>query len=280
MQFELTVTGEILADLFSLDYLDNEKQNRKQRLNRHVLLVNKQLIEQWEGVMQQKNSHDAFIHWLPQALASQQTIKMVSQQEEHEANTLVSVATCTKYPLIVGDFESTFVRNHPMIRFCSKKVLSEAKKATISLEMVKEIEKSGGTVQHWFSLFETTLSLVVRENQSANLLANYLSYFYDNEVMIIQDRYFVANEGNFDQYILPNIPQGCSLEIIIPTDDGANHKRRIEKKYNAKVTCYKAETMHQGFIRTKHFKITLGYRLNIFGSNGNTNREDITIIRL
>lgn len=128
------------------------------------------------------------------------------------------------------------------------------------------------------SIFETSIFLEVKENQSADLLAKYLSYFYDDEITI-QDRYFIENETNFQKYIQPYIPSGSTLKIIIPTEQGSTHKKRLENKYKTKVVCYKAETIHSGYIETKNFKILMGYRLDTFGSNGGTKRENITIIR-
>jgi len=278
LKFEIAVDAEIIADLFQPDFSDTSRLERKKRLNYHILLTSNQLRERWEEKMKQMGLFPQFSTWLPQALASRQSMKLISHKETTGKEVLIEVAKNSQIPIVVGEFTLNELRENQPVRFCDQNIFSQPHRQIVTMDQVKEIQNRGGKVRHWFSLFETSIHLEVNANQSADLLAEYLSYFFDEE-MLIQDKYFINNENNFDTYIFPRLPSLVNLTIIIPTQQGSTHKSRLEKKYGATVKCYDQAQLHEGFIKTKQYKISIPYRLNMFGTNGRTTKESINITK-
>lgn len=279
MRLALAVHSEIISELFTGSMMNPEQTNRILRLNRHQLLFNSSLVSEWEVFAKEKGQTLAYQQWLPSTLASKKTLKKVEDTKGSLEDILIGITNQFTGSIVVGDVDSAIISANKTTLFCSKKTFGEVKKDFISMEDIKEIDKSGGFLKNWFSLFETVVCLKVNQNQDAKLLAKYLSYFYDEKEMIVQDKYFVNNEGIFDKYIKPYIPTNCKLKIIIPVSNGSTHKKRLERKYGAEIKCLQDDTLHEGYIETSEFRINLGYRLKIFGQNEKTNRESIYIRR-
>lgn len=157
MKFELAVKSEIIEDLFLPDFSDRSRQIRKQRLNRHILLISKPLRDLWEKEINQ-NLYDSYMQWLPQAITSQQSARMITQQEVAEDDVVIELSKNAKYPLVIGDCDSVIIHNNPEIRFCSKSLFSNEKPTTITMDMIKEIESTGGVLKNWFQFLKQAFS--------------------------------------------------------------------------------------------------------------------------
>lgn len=279
MRLDLAVDGKTLAELFMVDFMDENMPERKRRLQYHRLLVNESLIEEWEKSMNQETIRQAYSFWFTQALADQTKLKWVNELQA-EQSLLVNAASQVKHSVVVADGVSlNEVKDNSTIWFCDKETFGETSKQSVSMREIEEINRHGVKQKHLFSIFETPIHVEVKENQSSELLADYLAFFYDEE-MIVQDLYFIKNEKNFKKYIWQRLPSPCRLTIHMSTENGRLHKKRLEREYSATVKSFSEETLHEGYIQTKRFKISIPYRLRIFGDSEKTKREIVNIIKL
>ena len=180
--------------------------------------------------------------------------------------------------LLIGNFDRPVPRT---FRYNSIEDIKKPKEILITLNDVQDILTRFGRLKKWFSVYETSIQLQIEENKDAELLAKYLVNFLKGDNVEIQDAYLVSNpnnEKNFQEYIYPHI-KDKNITLIIPTEDGAEHKQRLVQKYKAKVKCYAKEKIHQSYIKTDLYRIDLGYRFDVFGTNGKTKREMIHIYR-
>ncbi|HDR7517150.1 hypothetical protein [Bacillus mobilis] len=278
MKLQLAVSSEIFMDIFLDDALDPERRERKRRIHYHKLLMNKQLEEKLEVKAKELGVGELFQNWFVQVSYTAENIQFEEESEEtEELAVLIDLANSSDHKIVVCDVERSSIFQNKIIRFCTAETFGKSNDDFIKMDHLIELEREGSVVKNLFSLFETPIELDVSQNKPSLSLAKYLSSFYDEEEIVIQDLYFVSNENNFKDYILPYIPEGCKRTIIIPKSAGATHKKRIEQKYKATVKCYDDINMHESYILTKNYKIKLGYRLDLFGSNGKTKKETVHI---
>lgn len=286
---DLLVKPELLKVFLMPPYTNPQSANILARLNRNNLLINKHIRTLWMAYFEQNGLKDQFQFWLSDVIKDTGSIfKVIPNIQDQSFEAIEEEMKLFEYgllnpdALIIGDFNESLLKQYPICKVIPQKHFGNTKKNEISMEDLKLIEKKGGIMQEWFSIFETKIDLQIEQNKSATLLAEYLSKFIVGEEVTIQDVYLPTNlehEKNFKNYIYPIIKNMKSKTLIIAKEDGAAHKKRLEQKYKLNVVCYDKNTLHQSFIKTENYTITLGYRFNVFGTNGKTKREKISIIR-
>lgn len=281
MKLQLAVGAETLLDLFNDDSIDPEKRMRKERLHKHQLLLSSQLEKYWEDKAKEEGLESIYQMWFVQAIHSAESIKQCDDFEDsdksNELDILANLASSEPLQIVIHDTTASERSSYSGIRFCDIATFGEQRIAPVDMDKLQEIFVKGKKVKYLFSLFETPVELFVGPNKSAKSLAEYLSHFYDSKEIQIIDRYFVANEQNFKDYVYPYIDKKCKITINFQKQDGASNKKRIEQTYGATVQCYDAEQLHQSVIITSNYRIRLGYRLKQFGVNGKTMRETVDI---
>ena len=300
MRLEITIDASVLKDLFMAIGNDNERLNRVTRIKRHIIVTSNELQSEWEKGMKQYNLIDPYYDWLFGVINSKKSFKKIPLPTESKVqgqcdtkdHVVLSTSYESKSKIVVGDYNANLRRSNRQLKFVNKKCFSSNKRDIITMQMVDETLKDTILKKYLFDIFETPIYLCVNKNSSADLLAEYLSGFYDEEITI-QDLYLINddNENNFKKYILPHINKGnCKITLVISTKDGSNFKKKLlDTDYNGyqiAVKCGEKGDLHPGFIETSKFRINIGYRLAVFGQaakrgcvQGN-NQDFITIVSL
>lgn len=291
MKLELTVDGKLLENLFRPNG-ESSKLIAASRLTNHTLIASKELLELWEREMQAIGLSEVYESWIFQLISSQEQFKRVVLSETDRAelfekrteDILIKTAKATETKVLVGEFENSIITNNSDIQFVNIKTLSSPKKQQVTLDFIKEHYNRAIPLKRYiFDLFELPVSINVAKDSSSDHLAKYLSEFYDAKTLIIQDLYLPnnnnQNEENLSKYILPFISrQSCNITFIISTENGAK-KKVLEEKYGVTVKCIppQKDRLHEGFIKTSKYRITIPYRLMVFGTQGKNNSDFITI---
>ncbi|GGG34168.1 hypothetical protein GCM10007425_31100 [Lysinibacillus alkalisoli] len=277
---KLVVSPEVLEYNFKPSVLEHGSEHIISRLSRHQIVLTRSIKEDFEVYFSARGINELLQGWLinnAHSNGSNISIEKVSPSAP-EQNIYFHAHQEVSDSLLIGNFDRPVPRT---FRYNSIEDIKKPKENLITLNDVQDILTKFGRLKKWFSVYETSIQLQIEENKDAQLLAKYLVNFLKGDNVEIQDAYLVSNpnnEKNFQEYIYPHI-KGKNITIIIPTEDGAENKQRLIQKYKAVVKCYPKEKIHQSYIKTDLYRIDLGYRFDVFGTNGKTKREMIHIYR-
>ncbi|MBM7615743.1 hypothetical protein [Alkaliphilus hydrothermalis] len=292
MNLQITVHKTILDSIFTAIRSDSNLLNMNIRLNRHTLITSNKLIALWEEHAEKNGYLEDFRYWLFSIENEAMRFKQVSLKTECKAigdcteEDKILINTCHESDdkIIVGDLSSKICFQNRDLKFIKKVDFSKPPKAGITLTDIENVVNHR-IYKDIFNIYETPLLIRVDKNKSATLLAQHLSIFLKNsKKVIIQDRYLPRDENNrknLKEYILPYLDKNnTEIQFIISKKDGSK-KRDFEnfEGFKSTVKCKDEEEVHESFIDTDNFFITLGYRMNIFGARGNTNKEIVRIDR-
>lgn len=294
MNLQLTLNKTILDSIIppvSPALMDSNCRNIINRVDRHTVIVSNELIEIWESYAKEKGYLEDFLYWLYDIENKAQKFKKNSIQEHativgevtDEEKVILDTSNTSDNKIVVGDYNSTLVRNNNLqFKFISNTVFNKNKVQEISLNDIENILIHKRYINNvsFFDIFETPIILHITPNGSSSLLSEYLSQFYKNSTeIVIQDKFLFNNIKNLDDYILPYIDKGkTSIKFIISSECGTRkNELKDYKGYTTSVKCEKDSCVHASFIESDRYRISLGYRLNIFGSRGKTNSEIIRI---
>lgn len=292
MKLELTVDGELLVNLFKTN---GSVANIRiaDRLSKHTLVASSDLLRSWKEKMEAMGLTELYENWLFEVMASRERFIKIEACNEESGFTnneikdiLIRTAKKTEKKIVVGNFDTNEMNKNQDIQYVNEKILSNEKRQQAKVQSIEEhYNKRILLKQYIFDLFESPISIEVEKGSSSDTLACYISEFYDTKSLIIQDVYLPSvsqNEDNFKDYILPYIDRElCDITLIISTKDG-KRKATFEKNYGVKVKCIPPEKdkLHEGFIKTSKYRITIPYRLLVFGDKGKNNKDYISISKI
>lgn len=292
MKLELTVDGELLVNLFQPN---GEGANIRiaERLSKHTLAASGELLDLWQKKMESMGLSEVYQSWLFQVMTSREQFRRIETCEDESRfpkneikDVLIRTAKNTEKRIVVGDFNATEINNNRDIQYVNKRVLSKEKRQQIKLQNIAEHYNNQLLLKNnIFDLFESPISVDVEQGSSSEMLARYLSEFYDSNLLIIQDLYLPSdtqNEENLKKYVLPYIDrESCEVILNMSTNNG-KYKKKFEDNYGLKIKCIPPEKdkLHEGFIKTSKYRITIPYRLKIFGEKGKNNKDCISISRI
>ena len=277
---KIVILPEVLEYKFKPSVLESGSENIISRLSRHQIVITRNIHEDYKSYFETRGINQLLQGWITDNMHSANSNISIEKVPLPEKNENIYIQAHKEIPesLLIGDFKETLPQG---LKHNSIDDIKKPKEHLITLTDVQDVLTKFGRLKKWFSVYETSIQLQVEENKDAQLLANYLVNFLKGDNIEIQDAYLVANpnnEKNFKKYIYPYI-KGKNITLVIPTEDGATHKKRLIQTYNAQVKCYSKEKIHQSYIKTDYYRIDLGYRFDVFGTNGKTKREMIHIYR-
>lgn len=294
MTLEITLDETLLQDLFGGTVGDPEKLNRITRMERHVLVWSKELLAIWRKLEESelfranpilKQQFQYLITQLPQKPSKfrmvHPTLTGVQGDPNDKQRVVLGTAYQSKDKIVVGNYPEPLRLSNVDLIFVSKEAFSKPKSSTITWDQVRIVlSRSSNFIDDLFQVFETPIRLEVPEGSDSDLLACYLANFYDEDHLVIQDAYFVQNDGNeqnFVDYVLPKVHPNCQITLRSQIKretrvQGLNKQSKYESMSGRKikVDCLHRhqENLHDGYFETSKYRLTIPYRLGIFGANG------------
>lgn len=279
---DLVIKPEILEIIFLPPIQKIGNNIAANRIMNNKILFSPQIRKEWEEYFRGKPSFQLWDTWLnANIINANGQLKKSSHLTEISEDTYLTHAISNVNSLLVGNYSFDIMGKHPKLKFIFEDDIRSQKLPQIKLNDVKEAMDGKGRNRKWFSVFETVIELSVEKGQDAALLANFLLQFIKGDKIIIQDSYLATNmnnERNFEEYIYPHI-KDKDITLIISSESATKHKKRLEQKYNVQVKTQPEKKIHESFIKDENYYIRLGYRFEIFGFKGKTNKENIHIRR-
>lgn len=295
MELALTFDEKILEVLFS-NTTDSKKANQAQRINRHKIITSNKLIEEWEKEFKKNGLSSIFDDWLFGISSSKKKFEKVAisldgleeNLDNYKEEIIIRTAKNSPSKIIIGDYSINLRKTNNELKFVDIESFSSDKKQTITMRDIEEtLDPRKNLKKNLFNVFETPITIDIKK-ENPSILADYFSNFYDNTI-IIQDKFLATdkkNENNLKNYILPFLDkQNTRITLIISTKDGSKKKQLLQtfKQYNIEIKCIEPNMKfdHQSFIKTSKYRITIPYRLLIFGEDGKFTTPDfVTITKL
>ena len=292
MRLELTLSKETVSNYFSVSITN---KNTKIRISNNILVVSNELIDIWQNFLESRNLKDQFNQWfyMEAVLSTDYVTKVTlntSGDNSTENNVIINTCELSRDKIIVGESTNIIPANkRGTIKFISNSDFNREKKQRIKILDIYNVYCKN-RCSDIFSLYETPVVIDVNLNSDSNILAKYLSKFYENSPkLIIRDLYLANTENlrNFRKYILPYVDKHmCNITIQFHWDT-ATQKRQLESIFNnldgytINIENVSKECMHESFIESDKYKFNIGYRLKLFGvkDDGLTQQDTITITR-
>lgn len=291
MKLEITLSKGTLRKKFDR----NDKYNRlRERIDRHKVVISDELFFIWEKDVRENGCDNLFMDWYFSLINSSNRIVKVDIKKlkrargarSEEDNALLKTGMMSKDKIVVGNVNSDMIARNKKIAFINDKNFMREKYQTIDTDDIENVilNKNKDMI---FDIYETPVRLVVKLDSSSEVLAKYLSKFMrGTNKLIVKDKFITQpeNEYNIDNYILKYISKNTKLIFLFPEmrkNGKIIQKFENYKGYNSTVKFVDSKQMHHSSIETDRYIIDIGYRLRLFGGEGDgkTEEEVITITK-
>lgn len=293
MRLEITPTEEVLLE--GLTKASTEYMRTSFRLKNHTIATSNELFDKWEEYFSRNNESVRFNDWFATIISNMEQFKKVQigsiddikGVDTDKEKITIATAKSSKDKIVIGIEKPNARIKNREVKFIKKDDFNKEKQQTINSAEISDVLEQR-KVDRIFDIYETPITLKITEGSDANTLRDYLSKFVNGtKNLYVKDAYLYdsVNQNNFREYILPLVDKE-SCQITLETTWGDEGKGTMEQRlhnydgYNITLKPCRRDDKHSSFIRTDKFEIILGYRLKIFGSNGKTKAENITINRL
>ena len=291
MRLEITLDKKIIRSKFDLDTKYDELRNR---INRHVLVISDELKAIWDKDAEENGYKKDYDEWLSSILRENYKIKKVSiekseegsQKPTSEETIIINSALESKDKIVIGDYDKSLGNRFNKIRFVSYESFLRENKQTVKLSDIEEVLVKN-KCEELFDIYETPIRVEVTYG-NADILARYLSKFYEESTNItIKDKFLgnPENERNLKQYILKYINRDkCRIKFILYWDK--KDKEHLEQRFKdydgfkSDVVLAKKDMAHSSYIETDRYMIDLGYRLKVFGGLENDGETEYEIVNI
>lgn len=291
MRLEITLDKKIIRSKFDLDTKYDELRNR---INRHVLVISDELKAIWDKDAEENGYKKDYDEWLSSILRDNDKIKKVSIEKSEEGSQkpiseetiIINTALESKDKIVIGDYDKSLGNRFNKIRFVSYESFLRENKQTVKLSDIEEVLVKN-KCEELFDIYETPIRVEVTYG-NADILARYLSKFYEESTNItIKDKFLgnPENERNLKQYILKYINRDkCRIKFILYWDK--KDKEHLEQRFKdydgfkSDVVLAKKDMAHSSYIETDRYMIDLGYRLKVFGGLENDGETEYEIVNI
>lgn len=293
MKLEIVVDCNFLEALFKTQG-NSEKIEIASKLSRHILIASTELLNIWEEHMKNSNLEELYNDWLLDISTSQARFKKVNLRSNLDADVLdkesilLENSKISKQKILIVDFDDNTMNKYirDQVKFVNWSAMSASKKQQVTVIDIENYYKNNIPLKKdIFNLFETPVNIQVSSGTSSNTLSKYLAEFYDEDSAFIHDTYIATNalnEKNFSTYVLSYLKElGTKNVQIANFVENGSRKAPLERKHGIKVKSVQKTngTNHTGYIKTSKYKITIPYRMQVFGDNNRNCEDSITISR-
>lgn len=293
MRLDITLDKKSVKNKFNIDA---KYDDLRSRINRHTLVISKELKEIWDKDAEENNYKQAYDEWFLSILREKTKIKKINLGERkddgnnhlNESDIYLKTALASEDKILLGEYSGNIRGRYNQIKFISEEIFLREDNQTVKLSDIEDVLVKN-KYDAIFDIYETPVRIEITYGK-ADILGKYLSKFYKNtKEIIIKDKYLnnLENERNLNAYILKYIDkQNCKIKFITywdkKTKENLNDKFRNYEGYNSEVILSKKDMAHSSYIETNEYIIDLGYRLKVFGgseNDGETEHEVINITR-
>lgn len=291
MRLEITLDKRIIRSKFDIDTKYDELRNR---INRHILVISDELKAIWDKDAEENGYKKEYDEWISSIFREEDKIKKVSIKKPEESfekpiseeNIIIDTALLSKDKIVVADYDKSLKSRFSKIKFVSYEAFLRENKQTVRLSDIEEVLVKN-KCEELFDIYETPVRVEVTYG-NADILARYLSKFYEESTIItIKDKFLgnPENERNLKQYILKYINrERCRIKFILFWEK--KDKEHLEQRFKdydgfkSDVILVKKDMAHSSYIETDKYMIDLGYRLKVFGGLENDGETEYEIVNI